>query len=294
MARIAVLADIHGNLPALEAVIRDLDGQGVDEVVLGGDLVGRGPQGSAVLSRVQDRGWRSIRGNHEDYLLAFRRGDVPREWMAAEVWSAARWMAAELSEHDARYLESMPLSLQPEALPAVHLVHGTPESNNDGIGPWTSDGRMQRHLDSVEQSVLVCAHTHRPLERRFATGTILNTGSVGLPFNRDHRAQYLVLEGRDDDIAAEFRCVDYDLAETLAIYERSGFLAAGGATARLLVLELRHAAPYLVPFMAWTQSEGRGQGTEEIEAFLAAYDPERQREFFDNLRRPRRARRSRR
>lgn len=286
MARIAILADVHGNLPALEAVIRDLDDLGVDEVLLGGDLVGRGPQGSAIVARVREKGWRSIRGNHEDYLLAFRRGDVPQEWMTAEVWSAARWMAAELSESDASYLESMPLSMQPEALPGVHLVHGTPESNNDGIGPWTSDGRMQRHLDSVEQSILVCAHTHRPLERRFATGTILNTGSVGLPFNRDRRAQYLVLEGRDDDIAAEFRCVDYDLAETLAIYEQSGFLAAGGATARLLVLELRHAAPYLVPFMAWTQSQGRQQGAEEIEAFLGAYDPEHQREFFGNLHRP--------
>ncbi len=291
MARIAVLSDVHGNLPALEAVISDLDRQGVDEVLVGGDLVGRGPQGSAVLARVRDRGWRSIRGNHEDYLLAFRRSEVPREWMTAEVWSAARWMADELSDSDILYLESLPLSLQPQALPGVHLVHGTPESNNHGIGPWTSDGRMQEHLESVERSVLVCARTRRPLERRFAAGTILNTGSVGLPFNRDRRAQYLVLEGSPDDIVAGFRCVEYDLEETFAICARSGFLTAGGATAQLLLLELRQAAPFLVPFMAWTRSEGLGQGVEDIEAFLSAYDPENQREFFESLRRPRPARR---
>ena len=258
----------------------------MDGVVLGGDLVGRGPQGSAVLARVRERGWRSLRGNHEDYLLAFRRGEVPEEWLTAEVWSAARWMAAELSERDIRDLESMPSSLRPQTLPGVHIVHGTPASNNDGIGSWTSEVLMRQHLDSVEESVLVCAHTHRPLERRLAGGAILNTGSVGLPFNRDRRAQYLLLEERDDGIAAEFRCVDYDLTETLATYEQTGFLAAGGATARLLILELQHAAPYLVPFMAWTRSESRGQGAEEIEAFLSAYHPDQQRGFFESLRRP--------
>ena len=115
MARVAILADIHGNLPALEAVILDLDQQRVDEVVLGGDLVGRGPQGSAVLGLARERGWRSIRGNHEDYLLAFRRTEVPEDWLTAEVWSAARWMAAELSEQDVREMESMPPSLRPRS-----------------------------------------------------------------------------------------------------------------------------------------------------------------------------------
>jgi predicted phosphodiesterase len=285
MARVAVLADIHGNLPALEAVIRDLEQQGVDEVVLGGDLVGRGPQGSAVLAVARDRGWRSIRGNHEDYLLAFRHTDVPESWLTARVWSAARWMAAELSEQDVRQMESMPPSLRPRSMPQVRLVHGTPQSNNDGIGPWTSTRHVQRHFDSVEESVLVCAHTHRPLEHRLEGGAVLNTGSVGLPFNRDRRAQYLVLEERGDEIAAEFRQVEYDLEAIYRLYEQTGFLAAGGATAQLLLLELKHAAPYLVPFLAWTRSEGRDQEVEQIEPFLASYDPERQREFFGSLRR---------
>ncbi len=75
MARIAVIADIHGNMPALEAVISDLADQAVDEVLVGGDLVGRGPEGSRVVKRVRELGWPAIGGNHEDYLLAFRRGE---------------------------------------------------------------------------------------------------------------------------------------------------------------------------------------------------------------------------
>lgn len=284
MPRIAVLADVHGNVPAFRAALADLDRQRVDEVLLGGDLVGRGPQGSRVVALARERGWRAIRGNHEDYLLQFRRGEIPAEWRHDAAWSAARWMAAELEDYDVPYLESLPLSLRAESIAAVRLVHGTPASNCDGIGPWTSDDRMLAHLTEIEEDVLVCAHTHRPLDRRFPTGRVINVGSVGLPFNRDRRAQYMILEERDGEIEAELRKVDYDLKEVFEVYESSGFLAAGGVTARLLLLELENAAPFLVPFFAWASSEGLSPEERLLDRFLTLYDPDRQREFFDHLR----------
>jgi predicted phosphodiesterase len=284
MPRTAVLADIHGNVPAFEAVLADLATRQVDEVLLGGDLVGRGPQGSRVVTIARERGWRSIRGNHEDYLLQFRRGEIPAEWRHDAAWSAARWMAAELSESQVPYLESLPMSLRSETMPTVRLVHGTPTSNCDGIGPWTSDARMVDHLTSIDEEILVCAHTHRPLDRRFSTGRVINVGSVGLPFNRDQRAQYVVLDDDSGELEAEFRRVEYDLDEILAVYDSSGFLTAGGITAQLLVLELKHAAPFLVPFFAWAANEGREPTHRLLPEFLDLYDPDRQREFFAHLR----------
>lgn len=283
MPRTAILADIHGNVPAFQAVISDLETQAVDEVLLGGDLVGRGPQGSRVVSIVRELGWRSIRGNHEDYLLQFRRGEIPADWRHAAAWSAARWMAAELDEQDVSYLAALPLTLRPESISGVRLVHGTPSSNCDGIGPWTSDERMIDHLAVIDENVLVCAHTHRPLERRFSEGLVINVGSVGLPFNRDRRAQYVVLED-NGDLEVEFRRVPYDLGEILSVYEHTGFLSAGGITARLLVLELEHAAPFLVPFLAWAAAEEQTPETQLLSEFLEIYDPDRQREFFAHLR----------
>ena len=283
MPRVAILSDIHGNVPALAAVLADLDRLRPDEVLVGGDLVGRGPQGSRVIELIRRRGWPSIKGNHEDYLLAFRRGNIPEEWRRAEVWSAARWMAAELSPEDVDYLERLPADIGSARLPEVRLVHGTPRSNHEGIGPWTSDRSMCRHLDSIVESVLVCAHTHRPLERRLVAGRVINVGSVGLPFNRDPRAQYVVLHGDGGEIDVEFRRLDYDRGELLAIYERTGFLDAGGITAQLLVLEIRDAAPYLVPFLTWTSVEGVPQVSTSLPAFLRVYDPDRQREFFRDL-----------
>ena len=258
----------------------------IDEVLLGGDLVGRGPEGSQVVSIARDRGWRGIRGNHEDYLLQFRRGEIPASWQHDHAWSAARWMAAELAETHISYLQSLPLTLRSRAIPGVRLVHGTPASNCDGIGPWTSDRRMVDHLAAIDESVLVCAHTHRPLERRFQEGRVINVGSVGLPFNRDQRAQYVVLDDDGADLSLEFRRVSYDVGAILSIYETSGFLAAGGITARLLKLELEYAAPFLVPFLTWAAAEESPPEPDRLAEFLHIYDPERQREFFHHLQGP--------
>lgn len=271
--RIAVLSDVHGNVPALEAVVEDVAAQGVDEVLVGGDLVGRGPEGSRVARRIRELGWSAIGGNHEDYLLSFRRGEVPGEWRFTEEWAAARWMAAELEPEDVRYLGSLPFSL---ARPGLRLVHGSPRSNRQGIGPWTGDGELAELLGEIEEPVLVCAHTHRPLVRHAGGRTAINVGSVGLPFNRDRRAQYAILtRSGEEGWEVEMRRVEYDLEEIFDIYRRSGFLAAGGVTARLLYLELEHATPLLVPFIEWARSHGVSAVSEQIEPFLRRHPPEK-------------------
>lgn len=266
--RIAILADIHGNLPALEAVLDDIAGQAVDEILVGGDLVGRGPQGSAVVERIRTLGLAAIGGNHEDYLLSFRAGDIPDAWRVDEEWAAARWMAAELDERNARFLADLPFSLK---RPDLRLVHGTPVSNRDGIGPWTKDDEIDTHLGSLPERVLVCAHTHRPLVRHTQHGTVVNVGSAGLPFNRDARAQYAILERRSEGHPwqVEFRQVAYDLTAIFAVYDETGFLHEGGITAQLLRLELEHASPLLVPFLSWAEATDVRPTSAQLQSFLA-------------------------
>ena len=167
MTRIAILADVHGNVPALEAVLADLAAQRVDEVLVAGDLVGRGPEGSRVARRIRELGFPAIGGNHEDYLLGARRGETPDDWHEADEWAASRWMAAELDEEDVSYLAALPFSL---ARPGLLLVHGTPRSNREGIGPWTTDAELTAHLADAGEAVVVCAHTHRALDRASRDG----------------------------------------------------------------------------------------------------------------------------
>lgn len=271
---IAVLADVHGNMPALEAVVADIESQRPDEVLVGGDLVGRGPEGSRVVAAIRERGWPTIRGNHEDYLLDFSRHRVPERWWRQRRWAASRWMAAELSQSDVEWIERLPLSLRSALEPGLLLVHGTPESANAGLGPWTSDDELSRHLGAVDAEILICGHTHRPMDRQLPEGRVVNVGSVGLPFNRDPSAQYVLFRRDGDDWQVEPHRVEYDRREIYAIYERTGFLAEGGITAELLKLELEESTAYLVPFLKWAEITGRHPDHRALEIFLDAYDPD--------------------
>ena len=274
MTRIAVLADIHANLPALEAVVDDIARTGVDEVLVGGDLVGRGPQGRKEGAAAEQLKATSIRGNHEDYLLQFRRRDVPDDWLVADIWAASRWMAEQIGEWHADFIDQLPLSRSAESTDGLRLVHGSPTSYQEGIGDWTSDETIEEHIDSIEESLLVCAHTHRPLDRQVLNGRVVNVGSVGLPFNGDPRAQYAIFEPQGEAWSVDFRQVDYDRTDLLQTYQESGFLAEGGLTASILRMEVETARPFLVPFLKWTEIEEIEPTAGRFESFLEVYEPE--------------------
>lgn len=274
MARIAVISDIHGNPIALDAVIADIREKEVDEVLVGGDLVGRGPLGSEVVDRISEEGWRCVRGNHEDYLINFWKNDVPPQWLETDQWAASRWMAAELDSDHIDYIDALPFTISSEVAPSMRLFHGSPESYSDGIGDWTPDETLQRHWDSIDEHVLACAHTHRPLIRKVEDGLIVNVGSVGLPFNGDWRAQYAVFDFDEGDWDAAFEYVEYDRDSFLDAYDSTGFLDEGDVTAHLLRKEVEHARPFLVPFLKWTEFTNRSATMDEVDGFLELYDPQ--------------------
>lgn len=284
MSRIAIIADVHGNLPALEAALDDISKNDVDETIVAGDLVGRGPQGSAVVARIRELGLKSVRGNHEDYLLSFRRHEVPEDWLEADEWACSRWMAAELGERDVNFIDSLPFTMTADTDDAVRIVHGSPTSYNEGLGPWLDEDALYDHLRSVEEPMLVCAHTHRAAQWSFEDGQIVNVGSVGLPFNRDWRAQYAIFERQNKKFDVEFRKVEYDRERTLKAYRSSGFLESGGATALLLKKELEHATSFLVPFLKWADVLEVAPVMEHVDDFLESFDPSlSMREQFQRL-----------
>ena len=280
MPRIAILADIHGNRAALDAVTADVETQGVDEVLVAGDLVGRGPEGTHVVEHVVARGWRSLRGNHEDYVLNFKRGAVPPSWLSLDRWAASRFMGDELTDHAADWIDALPPALVAETAPEVRVVHGSPNSYHEGLGPWTADEDLQRHLDALDETVLVCAHTHRPMRRRVGEGLVVNTGSVGLPFNGDPRAQYVILDDASGRWRAHHRAIAYDRELTRAAYRRTGFLEVGDSTAALLLCELDRATSFLVPFLKWADRLDLAGALDDVPQFLEAFDPDEPLDLF--------------
>ncbi len=262
--RLAILADIHANRYALEAVLADLDTQGADRVIVNGDLVNRGPDNVVVLELLWPRGYPATLGNHDDLMVLWTRRDssLPQTWFGDPFWAAAAWSAAQLEASGwLPRLAELPMTYAlalPEA-PSVLVAHGTPRHYREGLGARLSDESLSELLQHHPTDVLVGSHTHSAFQKQWGRRLILNTGSVGAPFDGDPRAQYLLLTLRNGCWQPEFRRVPYDRRPALAAFETSGLLEVGGLSARIFYTELQNARSYLTPFWMWTETEGLPQ-----------------------------------
>lgn len=257
MPRIAILADIHGNLPALEAVMADLARVAPDEVIAAGDIVNRGPQSRECLQAVRAAGWTVLFGNHEEYVLKWAAGPLPGPDDNPDWWLPPVRVAQQLSAEELNYLAALPRAhvVALPGLPAIRVVHGSLRALNDGIGEWMSDDDLRAAVWSAPEPVVVGAHTHVPFSRRLDGRWALNSGAVGFPFNGNPAAQYLVLESSNGAWQADFRAVPYDRAPVYAAWECDEVLSRA-VVARVFRLELETALPHLLRYERFCEQHG--------------------------------------
>jgi predicted phosphodiesterase len=225
MVRIAILSDIHGNLPALEAVLDDVRAMVPDQVIVNGDIINRGPQSIECLQAVQALGWPVVFGNHEEYALKRLDGEVPEPWRT-RFWEPFQRVAEALSADEIAYRRALPRDFVVDVpnLPALRIVHGSMRALNDALGVWMSDAELLEAVDGAPEPIVIGAHSHRTFERRAGARWMLNSGSVGAPFNGDPGAQYLLMTAVNGAWTAEFRSVAYDRTRVYAAWARSGEL----------------------------------------------------------------------
>lgn len=251
---IAVLADIHGNYAALEAVADHVDSWRPDAVVVAGDIVNRGPRSLECLRFVQARqrnhGWQAISGNHDLYVLQVARGDRPASGVDEAVRQNTRWAADQIGA-GVSALGELPeqLSLRAPDGGEARVVHASMRGNRDNIFAGTPDAELRRQI-APAPPLFCCGHTHKPLTRRIDATLVVNAGSVGAPFDGDERAAYAQLSWQPGGWAAEIVRVPYDRARTDRDFHASGFLAESGPAAPLLYAEFRAARPHLSPWMS--------------------------------------------
>ena len=239
--RLAVISDVHGNLPALEAVLAHIEARRPDQVVVAGDLVNRGPQSNEVVARLQPLGYPTVQGNHERYVL--EAADATDPQAGGDTYEPSRWTLRQLTPDQVAYLRALPFSVRVED---VLIVHGSPRGDQDGIFPRTSEGELSQKLNGYTH--LVCGHTHLSLVRPWRErGLVVNAGSAGNTFEGDTRARYAWLERRSGQWHAEVVCVDYDVAATLRAFDESDYLATAGPMARLFRLEVATGHNHLIP-----------------------------------------------
>lgn len=207
--RIAILSDIHGNLPALDAVLADVAEQAPDDVWCGGDLAWSGPWGAECIARVRSEGWVTVRGNTDVWLT----GD-PQGVSEGEERDELQAMASAhgISEDDARWLIGLPIGHTGSG--SILLVHARPDTPFDAPMPDAPAADFRPY--EAQAAVIVYAHVHRAFVRRLADGTIVcNTGSVGLPMDGS-TASYLIIDRVGPDLLLHHRRVSFDVEACIA------------------------------------------------------------------------------
>ena len=197
------MSDVHGNLTALEAVLVDLVQVNPDLIAHGGDLAFNGPRPVECVDRIRELGWPGVIGNMDRAL------DNPSG-------RRVTWARDQLGPERNDWLQTLPLEWRHED--DIALVHAVPGDLWQAVFPEADDAELRGTYGPLGARVAVYCHIHRPFVRRIGDLTVANSGSVGLPFDGDQRASYLVIE----DGRVENRRVDYDREQAVAEVLASG------------------------------------------------------------------------
>ena len=232
--RIAIVSDIHGNLSAFEAVLADLRQTSPDLILHGGDLPHGGSSPAEIVDRIRDLGWPGVLGNTDEMLFApeslenFAAQQSPGlQPLFDAIREMAAWTRQALGKERIAWLRSLP---RVQIDNPVALVHARPETTWRAPVPEASDLEIESVYAPLGQPIAVYGHIHRSFVRNLAGLAVANSGSVGLPYDGDPRASYLLL----DDSNPEIRRVEYDLNAEAGALSRSGLPHADWVT-RMLV-----------------------------------------------------------
>jgi putative phosphoesterase len=225
---VAVLYDIHGNAPALEAVLDEARASGARQVIIGGDVVpGPMPAESLAMLRALEIPTQCIRGNGDRVVLAARRG----EDISSEVPEAFRdviyWNAQQIDDDTAAWMTAWPTTLQLQTAHGgrVLFCHATPQNDTDVFTAGTQEQHLLPLFRTVDADLVVCGHTHMQFDRRVGVTRVVNAGSVGMSFQGPGAywlslAAEVHLRRTDYDLdraAARIRTTHYPQAESFAM-----------------------------------------------------------------------------
>ncbi len=218
--RAAVITDIHGNLPALQAALARIEQLGIESVFCGGDLVGYGPHPNEVCALVAERAIPTIYGNY-DFAIARDLEDCGCAYVTAHDRELGQrsvdWTLAHTSRRSKDFMCGLPFDLRfPVADVDVHLVHGSPRKVNEYLFEDKPASLYERLAAAESDPVLVFGHTHKPWVHEYGGVLFVNCGSVGKPKDGDPRGAFAVLEAAAGGVAVSIERIEYDAGAVAA------------------------------------------------------------------------------
>jgi putative phosphoesterase len=265
--RIAFVADIHGNAPALEAVLEDIERQNVDEILAVGDFINVAPYSREVLDIIYKKKLRAVIGNHEEYLI---RWDVDGSSAFPKAqWGPVHFTASQLNGTDFDYLRNLPEALEVDE--DIVMMHGARGNLNRGILPSTPAEKLDEYFGDISQRVIVTGHTHVPVVCYWKDKLIVNPGAVGVPLDRNPDASYAILTKTDHRVMVQHRRVAYDRNIVGQAFHERGLLEQGGIISSLHMQEIMSGqimvSPFLVRLSAHMQTNNIGDFSQAVAKF---------------------------
>jgi putative phosphoesterase len=224
--RVAVITDIHANLPALQAALARIDELGIETVYCGGDLVGYGPHPNEVCALIAQRAIPAIYGNY-DYAIARDLEDCGCAYVTEHDRELGQrsvdWTLAHTDQGAKDFMRDLPFDLRFEVgATSVHLVHGSPRKVNEYLFE-DKPARLYDRLAAAEESdALVFGHTHKPWVHEYGGVLFVNCGSVGKPKDGDPRGAFAVLEAGAAGVQVTIERVRYDAEAVAAEVREAG------------------------------------------------------------------------
>ncbi len=230
--RLAVIADIHGNLVSLNTVLTEITRQGVDQIICLGDVAATGPQPRECLARVLELNCPVVMGNTDEWLLnPHLSATADEDEKTAQIEEIDLWCAAQLGKNEQVFLRSFTRTHTITLDGDVTLLgyHGSPRSNLEGIHPDTPEKETVEMVAGHDALIMAGGHTHNQMMRHVRDKIIINCGSVGLPFEKDaagnyhtpHWAEFALVEWAAGRVSIDLRRVPVDVGANFAAIQAS-------------------------------------------------------------------------
>lgn len=245
--KIAVISDIHGNMQALEAVLKSIEEENCDKIFCLGDLAMAGPEPSKTINKIKDlienTDFTCIQGNTDEMIsncdnqmihMLEENNPVMAHALAADV--------LEVSDKQKDFLRNLPAQKEIEIEDVkILLVHGSPRKNNENIYCDLKIEEVEEMIEGVDANIIFCGHTHVPCGYQTNTRqTVVNAGSVGRPFSQEPLSCYAIIEINKGEFSIKHNLVGYDVQKASAILKERGFEGAEKLAAMLISASSRY------------------------------------------------------
>ncbi|MBF8983208.1 metallophosphoesterase family protein [Lutibacter sp. B2] len=221
--KIAIITDIHSNIFALEAVLKDIENKGIDMIYCLGDLVGYGPFPNEVIHLIKEKNISTIQGNYDQSVGEglFACGcDYKDDKVMALGTKSLYWSQENTTDENKKWLKELPKKIEFEVKgQKILLVHGSPRKNNEYL--YENSKELEEIANIIDADIMVCGHTHKPFHKQVKGIHMINSGSVGKPKHGNPNATYMIIDVNIDDIKTKMVEVEYDYEKMAKAIEDS-------------------------------------------------------------------------